>query len=54
LKNRGEGEQAKGYLIRATQSQDGNPYNRVLAWQVLRELKVQVPPPPAESSPTKK
>jgi tetratricopeptide (TPR) repeat protein len=54
LKNRGELEKAKVHLIRATQSEDGNPYNRVLAWQVLREMKVEVPPPGSQSSSAKK
>ncbi len=44
LKNRGDLENAKKYLIRAAQSDDWQNSNHVLACQLLREMKVQVPP----------
>ncbi|HEV8066124.1 MAG TPA: tetratricopeptide repeat protein [Planctomycetaceae bacterium] len=44
LKNRGDLENAKKYLIRAAQSDDWGNSNHVLACQLLREMKVQVPP----------
>jgi tetratricopeptide (TPR) repeat protein len=54
LKNRGDREKAKEYLIRAAQHPHHNHHNHVLACQVLREMKVEVPPDASESSPTKK
>jgi tetratricopeptide (TPR) repeat protein len=44
LKTRGDLENAKKYLIRAAQSDDWQNSNHVLACQLLREMKVQVPP----------
>ncbi len=44
LKNRGELENAKKYLILAAQSDDWDNPNHVLACQLLREMKVEVPP----------
>jgi hypothetical protein len=44
LKNRGDLEGAKKYLIRAAQSKAWLNVNRVLACQLLREMKVEVPP----------
>jgi hypothetical protein len=50
LKNRGDVEGAKAYLIRSAQSKDWQRINHVLACQILREMKVKVPPP--EDGPT--
>ncbi len=44
LKNRGDLENATKYLIRAAQSTDWNQFENMLACQLLREMKVQVPP----------
>jgi hypothetical protein len=46
LKNRGDVEGAKAYLIRSAQSKDWQRVNHVLACQILREMKVKVPPAP--------
>jgi hypothetical protein len=46
LKNRGDLETAKTYLIRCAQSKDWQKVNDVLACQTLRVMKVQVPPAP--------
>jgi tetratricopeptide (TPR) repeat protein len=54
LKNRGEREKAKEYLIRAAQCPHHNHHNHVLACQVLREMKIEIPPPANESNPAKK
>jgi hypothetical protein len=43
LKNRGDLENAKKYLIRAAQSDDWENSNHVLACQLLREMKVKIP-----------
>jgi hypothetical protein len=44
LKNRGDLENAKKHLIRAAQSDDWENSNHVLACQLLREMKVEIPP----------
>jgi tetratricopeptide (TPR) repeat protein len=44
LKTRGDVEGAKKYLIRAAQSKDWQKFNTALACQLLREMKVAVPP----------
>jgi hypothetical protein len=44
LKNRGDLEGARKYLIRAAQTKDWQNINQVLAYQLLREMKVEVPP----------
>jgi tetratricopeptide (TPR) repeat protein len=44
LKNRGDLENAEKYLIRAAKSDDWNNGNHVMACQLLREMKVKVPP----------
>jgi len=44
LKNRGDLEGAKKYLIRAAQSKNWQSLNMALACQLLREMKVAVPP----------
>ncbi len=44
LKKRGDLDGAKKYLIRAAQSKAWLNVNRVLACQLLREMKVEVPP----------
>jgi hypothetical protein len=49
LKNRGDLENAKKYLIRSAQSTDWNQFENMLACQLLREMKVQVPPPQQEA-----
>jgi tetratricopeptide (TPR) repeat protein len=46
LKNRGDLDTAKKYLIRCAQSNDWDVRNHVLACQLLQELKVTVPPTP--------
>jgi tetratricopeptide (TPR) repeat protein len=43
LRNRGDVEGAKTYLIRCAQADDWNTINQVLACQLLREMKVEVP-----------
>jgi hypothetical protein len=44
LKNRGDLENAKRYLTRCAQSDDWGQIEHVLACQLLREMKVDVPP----------
>ena len=44
LKNRGDLAGAKTYLIRCAQSKDWERANHALACQLLREMKVEVPP----------
>jgi len=48
LKNRGDVESAKKYLIRCTQADDWKTINHVLACQLLREMKVEVPKEPGK------
>jgi tetratricopeptide (TPR) repeat protein len=45
LKNRGEVEKSHEYLVRCAQSPLYNKYTHVLACQLLRDLKIPVPPP---------
>ncbi|HET6328875.1 MAG TPA: hypothetical protein VFG04_29595 [Planctomycetaceae bacterium] len=47
FKNRGDLENAKKYLLRSAEGNDWDAVNHVLACQLLRELKVKVPPPKA-------
>jgi len=54
LKNRGEAEKSRVYLVRCAQSTLHNKFTHVLACQVLRDLKVPVPPPAAEHADAKK
>lgn len=49
LKNRGDKEKSREYLIRAAQSELYGKYNHVLACDVLRDLKVHVPRRAAEN-----
>jgi hypothetical protein len=51
LKNRGDLETAKKYLIPAAQSQNWEGVEHVLACQSLRDMKVKVPP--VEDAPKK-
>ena len=44
LKDRGDLETAKTYLIRCAESKDWQKVNNALACQLLRELKAEVPP----------
>lgn len=44
LKNRGDVETAKKYLIRCAQSNDWDGFEHTLACQTLREMKVPLPP----------
>jgi hypothetical protein len=50
LKNRGDLENAKKYLTRCAQSDDWGQIEHVLACQLLREMKVDVPPAAAPNS----
>jgi tetratricopeptide (TPR) repeat protein len=55
LKNRGESEKSREYLVRCAQSTLYNKFTHILACQVLRDLKIPVPPPAiAKSAETKK
>jgi tetratricopeptide (TPR) repeat protein len=49
LQNRGDVAAAKRYLIRCAQSRDWLKFNNTLACQILREMKVEIPP--AEDNP---
>jgi len=61
LKNRGDTENAKKYLIRCAQATDWEGIEHTCACQLLREMKVEIPPaavpadddPPKNASPTK-
>jgi hypothetical protein len=44
LKNRGDTEAAKMYFIRCAQGDDWQSDNHVLACQILRDMKVKIPP----------
>ena len=46
LKNHGDAARSQAYLIRAAQSPHVYKLNHVLACQVLRQMKVAVPPTP--------
>jgi tetratricopeptide (TPR) repeat protein len=51
LKNRGDLENAKKYLIRCAHADDWDGIEHTLACQLLREMKVEIPP--AEAAPDK-
>jgi tetratricopeptide (TPR) repeat protein len=53
LKNRGDLEGAKAFLIRCAQADDWQSDNHVLACQLLRDMKVAVPPAEQTESKTK-
>jgi tetratricopeptide (TPR) repeat protein len=61
LKNRGDIENAKKYLIRCAQATDWEGVEHTCACQLLREMKVEIPPaevpadddPPKNTAPTK-
>lgn len=47
LKNRGDAEKSRDYLLRCAQSTLFHKYTYVLARQLLRDLKIPIPTPPA-------
>lgn len=49
IKNRGDQEVAKKYLMRCERADDWQQINHVLACQLLRTMKVPVPPEDAPS-----
>jgi tetratricopeptide (TPR) repeat protein len=53
LKNRGDKEKSREYLIRAAQSDLTVKYNHVFARQTLRDLKIPLPPPKAVAQSSK-
>jgi hypothetical protein len=61
LKNRGDIENAKKYFIRCAQATDWEGIEHTCACQLLREMKVEIPPaevpadddPPKNAAPTK-
>jgi hypothetical protein len=54
LKNRGDKAKSTEYLIRSAQSVYDDNFNHILACQMLRELKVPVPPTAVESDKARK
>jgi hypothetical protein len=44
LKNRGEAEKSREYLVRCGQSKTYTKHNHVLACQILRDLKIPISP----------
>jgi hypothetical protein len=47
LKNRGDAKKSREYLVRCAQSPLYIKYTHVLALQLLRDLKIPIPTPPA-------